>query len=345
MAAATGSSVFMAMSHPRRGAPQATSTPSRPLDVLVVDDDEPSRAALCEALAALGHRPRVARSAMEALQLHAARRADVIVSHWAMPGSMDGMELCRRVRAMDHGGYTYLLFTSGQATKRDFVEAVRAGADDYLVKPVDHDELEARMLAAERVVRTHRELAERNAHLRHDSQASFRAARTDPLTHVHNRLRLGEDLRALQAEVSRYGRRLSVAMCDLDQFKLYNDHFGHPAGDEALRQVAQAIRGSLRRADRVYRYGGEEFLVMLPEQGHDRAELAMSRVRAAVEGLALQHAPGTARTVLTVSVGLASVAPQGEHSVQEAIERADRAMYRTKREGGNAVAVDHGVPH
>jgi diguanylate cyclase (GGDEF)-like protein len=312
--------------------------------VLVVDDDEPSRESLCRALATLGHRTRVAGSAVEALEQHAGHPADVIVSHWAMPGGIDGMELCRRVRAMDRGGYTYLLFTSGEATKRDFVEAVRAGADDYLVKPVDPDELEARMLAAERVVRMHRELAERNAHLRHDSQASFRAARLDPLTQVHNRLRLGEDLRTLQAEVSRYGRRLAVAMCDLDQFKLYNDHYGHVAGDEALRRVAQAIRDSLRRADRVYRYGGEEFLVVLPEQGHDRALLAMTRVRDAVEALALEHAPGAGRTNLTVSVGLAAVEPHGDHSVQEAIDRADRAMYRSKHEGGNAVAVDHGVP-
>jgi two-component system cell cycle response regulator len=325
------------------GSPPRLVAP-RVLDVLVVDDDESSRVALCAAVALLGHRGRVAASGAEALRAHRDRRADVIVSDWSMPG-MDGMELCRQVRTMDGGDYTYLLFTSGQATKRDFVEAVRAGADDYLAKPVDLDELEARLLAADRVVSTHRELAERNVNLRHDSQNFFQAARVDPLTRLSNRLRLDEDLATLQAEVSRYRRNVSVAMCDLDGFKRYNDHYGHLAGDEALRRIADAISTSLRRADHVYRYGGEEFLVVLPEQEPGRGQAAMNRVRMAVEGLGIAHAPGTPHTSLTVSIGLAAISSRDEHSVQEAIEHADRAMYQAKAAGGNKLTVWHGGPH
>jgi diguanylate cyclase (GGDEF)-like protein len=307
-----------------------------PLEVIVVDDDPASRDALCAGVVSLGHRCRSVASGTEALAAHAERRADVIVSDWAMPG-MDGMELCRRVRALHACNYTYLLFTSGHAGKRDFVDAVRAGADDYLSKPIDLDDLEARLIAAGRVVSAYRQLAQRNVALRHDSQAFFRAARVDPLTQVSNRLRLEEDLAALQAQVSRYGSRVIVAMCDLDGFKRYNDRYGHLAGDEALRRIANCIRSSLRRADHVYRYGGEEFLVVLHEQTSSDAEAAMERVRAAVEGLAIRHAPDAPHANLTVSVGLAPIDPAGDRGVHDAVARADAALYVAKAAGGNAV--------
>jgi diguanylate cyclase (GGDEF)-like protein len=305
------------------------------LDVLVVDDEFATRAGLCAAVVRLGHNCRGVASGLEALEAHNERRPEVIVSDWRMPG-IDGMELCRRVRALDVGTYTYLLFTSGHASKRDFVDAVRAGADDYLPKPVDLDDLEARLIAA-RVVCAYRQLAERNVVLRHDSQAFFRAAQIDALTQVANRLALEEDLETLQAQVSRYRRLVTVAMCDLDGFKRYNDQYGHLAGDDALQRVAQAIRSRLRRADQVYRYGGEEFLVVLGEQTSTDAAAAMERARAAVEGLALSHAPGAPHLVLTMNVGMASIGSTGERSVRDGIAVADKALYLAKADGGNRI--------
>ena len=322
---------------PRGASPAVPAVvPLEPLDVLVVDDDPHARTALCAAIARLGHHCRGAASGLEALAAHAEHRADVIVSDWTMPG-IDGIELCRRARESDTGTYTYLLFVSGHAGKRDFVEAVRAGADDYLTKPIDLDDLEARLIAAARIVRAYRELAQSNVVLHHDSEVSFRAARIDPLTQVANRLQLDEDIEALESKLSRYGRPAAVAMCDLDGFKRYNDGYGHPAGDDALRRVAQTIRSTLRRADQVYRYGGEEFLTVLHEQPMAAAVAAMERVRAAIEGLTIKHAPGARFPVLTVSVGVASLDPAGGHSVQEAIARADAALYRVKGGGGNGV--------
>jgi two-component system, cell cycle response regulator len=282
----------------------------------------------------------MAESGTEAMRLHDARPADVVVSDWQM-GGMDGLDLCRilRARDSDRGTYTYLLFVSGRADKRDFVEAIRAGADGYFPKPVDLDELEASLLAARRVVRAYRELADKNAGLREDSQLFFRSARVDALTGIPNRLRLDEDIVALQAQMLRYGHGASVAMCDIDTFKQYNDHFGHIAGDEALRRIAQAIRDSLRTADDVYRYGGEEFLVVLREQSGAAAAAAIERVRGAVEGLAIEHAPGAAHTVLTVSAGVASVGHDKPDSVRTAIRDADHALFRAKALGGNRVQV------
>jgi len=306
------------------------------LDVLVVDDDPDCRTALCAGILSLGHSCRAVASGSEALAAHAAHPFDVIISDWTMPG-MDGMELCRRIRALDVRTYTYLLFTSGHAVKRDFVDAVRAGADEYLPKPIDLDDLEAHLLAAARVVTAYRQLAERNVELRHDSQTFFRTARVDPLTHVANRLRLDEDLETLQAQVSRYGRQATVAMCDIDAFKRYNDRYGHPAGDLALQRIAHAIRSSLRRLDQVYRYGGEEFLVVLPEQSLAQGAAAMERVRAAVQGLRIAHAPGARQPMLTISIGMAAVEAEGEHSVKDAIKRADELLYQVKAMGGNGV--------
>ena len=148
------------------------------LDVLVVDDDDSARVALCAAVASLGHHARSASSGSAALAAHERKPAEVIVSDWSLPG-MDGMDLCRRVRALDNGACTYLLFTSGHATKRDFVQAVRAGADDCLTKPVDLDDLEARLIAAARVVGAYRSLAERSIGLSRANEAAFRAARVD----------------------------------------------------------------------------------------------------------------------------------------------------------------------
>jgi diguanylate cyclase (GGDEF)-like protein len=124
-------------------------------------------------------------------------------------------------------------------------------------------------------------------------------------------------------------------MCDIDGFKRYNDHYGHPGGDEALRRIARTIAGGLRRADRVYRYGGEEFLVVLEEQSTEAVRAAMDRVRASVEGLEIKHAPTAQRPFLTVSIGIASIDPTGRLSVEHAVEAADKALYRVKAQGGN----------
>jgi diguanylate cyclase (GGDEF)-like protein len=301
------------------------------LDVLVVDDDENARNAIRAAVMMLGHSCRVASNGVDALHMHDARPADVIVCDWRMEG-LDGIELCRRVRARDTGRYTYLLFVSASATKSDFVAAAVAGADECLHKWFDLDDLQMRLVAAARLVRQYETLSHNNVELRRDSQRFFRAARVDVLTGVANRLRLEEDVEALEGQISRYHRSVSIAMCDVDRFKRHNDRFGHTAGDDVLRAVAATIRDNLRRVDQVYRYGGDEFLVFLPEQLAQRAGAAMERVRAAIEH-AMQGG-------VTVSIGLATIAPDGDPSVRSAIARADRAAYRAKAAGGNALVID-----
>lgn len=297
-----------------------------PVSVLVVDDDATSRLGLLRALREIGFRCETAPDGEAAWELLQKERFDIVLSDLRMP-RVDGIELCRRVRAR-HGreqqsrGYVAFIIMSGISDREHVHAALGAGADEYLVKPIDMEELELRLANAERVARTQKRL-------RRDSEGAFLLARIDPLTGVSNRLRMEEDLRTLVAESTRYGgRSVALAMCDVDYFKRFNDSHGHVAGDEKLREVAQTLRDTLREADRVYRYGGEEFVVLLPEQCGADAVLAMDRVRAAVER----------RCGITLSAGIAELTPE-TRDVASWLRAADAALYRAKDAGRNRVVA------
>jgi two-component system chemotaxis response regulator CheY len=184
------------------------------------------------------------------------------------------------------------------------------------------------------VVTVHRTLEANNSALRRDSEREFKAARTDPLTAIPNRLRLKEDLEALQGRAARYGHRYCAALCDIDNFKAYNDTFGHPSGDRALCRVAGTLQEHLRSGDSLYRYGGEEFLVLLPEQGLTQAVTGMDRVRREVENARIRLPPDASAPFLTISAGIAEL---GNGSVDDWLRRADGALYRAKALGRNRV--------
>jgi two-component system cell cycle response regulator len=305
------------------------------LKVLVVDDDAMSRAALEQAVKVLGYECRAARDGVEAWEMQRADRADVILSDWSMP-RMDGVELCRRTRAADDddGIYTYFIFMTGFDDREHFLRGMEAGADDYHTKPVDIEELQARLVSAERVIMLYRRLATRNFDLRRDSQASSQLARVDALTGVANRRRMDEDLEVLWSQALRYEHPHSAALCDIDEFKKHNDQFGHVAGDEILRRIAQTIRKGLRQGDALYRYGGEEFLAVFPEQSLAEAARAMDRVRGDVERLAIATVGGR---IVTISIGVAQLDRSRDETIEDWLRRIDAAMYRAKADGRNRV--------
>lgn len=312
------------------GRPAAKS-----LEVLVVDDDECSRELIAEGIRAFGHRCRVAVDGHDALRVLAEKPADLVVSDWDMP-RMNGAELCRRIRAAgDDAPYTYFIITTGFDDREHLFAGMAAGADDYQRKPIAFDELEARLMSAGRVVELHRRLASRTAELKDDSSRHYQASRTDALTGVGNRMRLDEELATLLARAQRYGHRCSLAICDLDFFKSFNDQFGHVAGDDALRRVAEGMRASLRSSDALFRYGGEEFVVLLIEQSLAEAQCAMDRMRGAIERLAIPS-PAT-RGPLTLSVGVAEIDTAIDRTAADCIARADEALYAAKSAGRNRV--------
>jgi two-component system, cell cycle response regulator len=304
------------------------------LEVLVVDDDENSRELISIAVHGWGHNCRVAVDGHDALRQLAESPADIVISDWDMP-FMNGGELCQRLRsAGDDAPYTYFIIMTAFDDREHLLAGMAAGADDYQRKPVSFDELEARLMSAGRVVELHRRVASRTAELRVDNTRNYAASRTDALTGVPNRMRLDEEIATLISRAHRYGHTCSLAICDLDFFKAYNDCFGHVAGDEALRAVAQGMRANLRSSDALFRYGGEEFVVLLVEQPLAEAERAMDRMRAQIEQLGIPAAGGGP---LTLSVGVAELDPVNDATGATWVARADAALYEAKSRGRNRV--------
>ena len=311
------------------------------MNILIAEDDAVSRILIRRTLEDLGHECRIARDGEEAWELWLADPAvDVIVSDWMMPG-VDGPELCRRIReASDpNRGYPYLIFLTTLSDRDHRLAGLDAGADDYLTKPLDPDELEVRLKAAGRITAMQRQLALQNEKLEGLNAELGELASQDALTGLANRRSLAQDLEVLADGVERYGRRYSALLCDVDNFKGYNDRYGHLRGDDALRRVAGVLRDNLRPGDTCYRYGGEEFLILLPEQDLQGARIAAERLRQSVEGLGIENAASGAGGVLTASFGLAELHTGRAKTPEELLQEADEALYRAKVAGRNRVEV------
>ena len=290
------------------------------MHVLIADDEPGTRLMLAAAIGRLGHQCTQAEDGTHALELYFGLAPEVVITDWDMPG-LDGTGLARAIRAAPDMPYAYVIVLTGRADETAAREAMQAGADDLVIKPLDPVELERKLISAERMTELHRRL--------HGD------ARQDALTGVGNRRRLTEDLAAMSGRVTRYGHVYCVALFDIDHFKALNDSAGHAAGDDVLRAVAAALSRAIRGGDTLYRYGGEEFLALLSEQSLDGAARAGERLRVAVEALGLEHPEGR----VTVSAGVAGPGDGTSGSPEELIEPADQALYRAKELGRNRVEI------
>jgi two-component system, cell cycle response regulator len=301
--------------------------------VLIAEDEPIPRLILQSTLENFGHACLVAEDGQEAWEVfQSTLEVDVVISDWMMP-IIDGLELCRRIRAAEKDdGYPYFIFLTALGDKGHLLEGMQEGADDYLSKPLDPEELQVRMIAAERVTSLHRQLSEQKAKL-------YEQARKDPLTKIGNRLSLNEDLEVLRGRVERYGHSYCAVLCDVDCFKLYNDHYGHLAGDEVLRVVAKTLEQHSRSGDAVYRYGGEEFLIIMAEQALESSAIAADLIRQEVEGLAVPHDGNEPLGVVTISAGVAALTPGENKTTDKLLKEADAALYRAKESGRNCVVV------
>lgn len=307
--------------------------------VLIAEDDDLSRLIVESTIKQFGHECLTASDGIAAWELFQSATVDVVISDWVMPG-MDGIELCRRVRAEARPGYTSFIFLTALSDKSNILAGIEAGADDYLAKPLDPDELRVRLVVASRLSALHQCLAEQAAELERLHQLSLAQGRIDALTGVGNRLQLREDLDGITSRVGRGGHGYCALMCDVDAFKQYNDHYGHAAGDEVLQAVARTlVTKSSRPGDAVYRYGGEEFLLILPTHSAEAGKVVAERICRGVEALALPHAAAQAAPVVTVSIGIAVFPAGGTRTVAAWLQAADAAMYEAKRSGRNRIFV------
>ena len=299
--------------------------------IIVADDDVVSRLLLHSALERLGHECLLAENGDEAWRLFQEQSPEVVITDWLMP-VMNGLELCRRIRRETRESYTYVIVATSLVERGNVRAGMEAGADDYLTKPLDPFDLETRLVAAKRVTSLHAELA------RYRTELSWLAG-TDPLTQLRNRLSLSSDLTSLHGRSERFRRGYCLVMCDVDFFKAYNDANGHQAGDDVLRSVAAALRAEVRQGDSIYRYGGEELLILLPQQDIESAAVVAERVRHTVEALGIAHPGGTPAGVITLSIGVAASRPGDGRTSDDLLREADAALYEAKAQGRNRVVL------
>ncbi len=299
--------------------------------VLVADDDEAARSLMAEALTHAGYRVVLAENGSQAGEALEQGTYSIAVLDWLMPGK-DGVTLCHELRQRPRESYVYVILVTGKGDTSDVVTGLNAGADDYLRKPFSVEELRARVRAGERMVRTQQE-AQRA------SQQLVAAALTDEVTGLPNRRailrRLGEEHR----RQAREGRSLSILLADLDDFKQVNDTYGHGAGDRALQEFARRAAAAVRAYDVIGRFGGDEFIIVLPRATESQAVAVGERMRSAVSGKAFElGAAGTHR--VAVSCGVAEV--EAGLTLEEALAHADRALYAAKSRGGDCVCTPPG---
>jgi diguanylate cyclase (GGDEF)-like protein len=301
-----------------------TAAPDAASRVLVVDDDPIHCRQLEVTLARWGFDVRTARDGREGLRLMAEQGPfQLVIADWMMP-EMDGLELCRRIRADFGHPYVYVILITARDLRDDIVTGLDAGADDYLTKPIHHGELRARIGAVRRIVDLQNRLLAVQEQL-------WIEATHDALTGLWNRRAILENLERELARAERQRTPVTVVMADLDHFKRINDTHGHPVGDAALRETAARIGGAVRPYDFVGRYGGEEFLIVAPGLDGGGARELAERIRGLFAAAPIV-APGL-ELAITLSLGVTSL--RGGARVGDVLSAADVALYEAKAAGRN----------
>jgi diguanylate cyclase (GGDEF)-like protein len=297
--------------------------------VLIIDDSRAAREELRRVLDESGRYERVleARDGIEGLRVLLAQSVDAVICDLEMPG-LDGEKLLAAQRGRTGGEEMPFLFLTAQRDPERMARLLRSGACDIVQKPFHAAELLARLDLHVRLRRLQAELREKNATL-------ARLSTTDPVTGLRNRRYVSEFLSVEVLRAVRYHTPLAVLLLDLDLFKRVNDTHGHRVGDAVLQVVADTLRASLRATDLAGRYGGEEFLVVLPQTDLAGGAVLAERVRVAIEETAIDVAADTALSV-TVSVGVAALEGAAQ-TVEQLVERADAALYAAKDAGRNRV--------
>jgi diguanylate cyclase (GGDEF)-like protein len=298
--------------------------------ILLAEDDEISRHILRETLRRWGYDVVTASDGLEAWRLLQEKDAPKLaILDWIMPG-MDGIDVCRKVREELKEPYVYALLLTSKSDKQDMIEGMGAGADDYILKPFDPQELRMRLSAGRRIVELQAQLLATRESLRYH-------ATHDSLTGLSNR---GEILDRLQREINRASRErtnIALIMVDVDHFKSINDSYGHVAGDMVLAELAARMRAAVRSYDAVGRYGGEEFLVILPGCNAANAIKHAERLRELVTSEPVMLSESG--VFVTISLGVVSKCPSNMEDVNCLIRSADAALYRAKSGGRNQVIL------
>ncbi len=295
------------------------------MKILIAEDDPISRRVLEANLLEWGYKVTVASDGGEAWEIiQQPESPSLIISDWMMP-RMDGLALCRKIRNMEKSDYIYFIILTAKGEKKDIIKGLEAGADDFLTKPFNQEELKYRTRIGERIINLERRI--------------LQLANTDTLTGLLNRRAFMERMEQEMSRAQREKKPLSLIFADIDHFKRVNDTYGHQVGDLVLQRFTDQLKTSARPYDFLGRYGGEEFLVCLPRADGLQAASVAERMRGQIEDMEIML-PDDARSIrITASFGTASCSIEPGGNVDLLIKKADDALYRAKEEGRNRVCV------
>jgi two-component system cell cycle response regulator len=298
------------------------------MKVLIADDEAVSQHLLESTLQRWGYEVVGAHDGIEAFRILQEPDAPTLaILDWLMPG-LNGVEICREIRRRRSEPYTYILLLTGKNTKVDVIAGLDAGADDYVIKPYDPQELQVRLRTGKRILCLQEQLIAARESLR--EQATH-----DSLTGLNNRAAVFEFLAQELCRQKRHGNSLGIVLVDLDHFKQINDDYGHQVGDQVLRAASEAMQRCARHYDAVGRFGGEEFLVVLPGCDYINALSHAERIRAAICQLAVPSGPGQVK--ITASFGVTVAQPGNDTDACWLMQAADAALYQAKNNGRNCV--------
>ena len=293
------------------------------MKILIAEDDPISRRVLEANLLEWGYEVMVASDSGEAWEIiQQPESPNLIISDWMMP-RMDGLALCREIRNMEKSEYIYFIILTAKGEKKDIIEGLEAGADDFLTKPFNPEELKYRIRIGERIINLERRILE--------------LANTDPLTGLLNRRAFLERMEQEMSRAQREKKPLSLILADIDHFKSVNDTYGHQIGDLVLQRFVGQLTTSTRPYDFLGRYGGEKFVVCLPGGDGLQAASVSERIRRQVEDMEIML-PDDSRSIrITASFGTASNSIESGKNIDLLIKRADDALYLAKDKGRNCV--------
>jgi len=308
------------------------------MKALVIEDSRTSQAMIAHLLNDIGIEPVQAETGELGLALYGERRPDLILLDMVLP-DIDGFEVARRIRASEGAGeWTPIVFLTGRASDADLEAGIEAGGDDYLVKPINPVVFAAKVRAMQRIAQMRDKLLETTHQLDQVNRELKRLSSMDGLTGLANRRHFDAMLRAEWNKGEAQRKPLSLLMCDVDFFKLFNDGYGHLQGDDCLRRVASALQFSVRRPNELAaRYGGEEFTLLLPDTSAPQAMEIAESVRANVERLEIPHAHAP-KGHISLSLGVATRVPNAQLSPERLIALADKALYIAKKSGRDRAA-------
>ena len=309
------------------------------LKILVVEDSKVTMKVLCNYLGRMGITPLTAETGAIAIDIYHREQPDIILLDAQLP-DIDGFDVALKIRAMEKvEDWTAIIFLTSMTKDEDLERGIEVGGDDYLLKPISEVVLKAKVKAMLRLVEMQRSLVQVTEKLNSANTMLKRLSATDGLTGIANR-RMYDELAIREwRRCERMKKSFALVMIDVDNFKLFNDKYGHQVGDECLKAVAAQVGKSAPRAtDLAARYGGEEFVMVLGETDTDGAKWIANRLRQQVSDLNIPHYATESRHV-TISCGVASIVPDGNNSLEVLLKSADHALYQAKEAGRNQVGT------